>query len=189
MYHSDRPIDDLLSRLPAEGMARLLALGQPAVFRRGEHLLHAGEPCRYLYKVERGILRTYRCWGGDPANEITSGFSFPGDFDTSPSSFVMQQPSVESIQAVLDAEVVCFGYEELTQLRRGDPAVGELILYALADYMAATEQVLFDMRVLSARQRYDKLLAEHPDYVQQIPLKYLASFLNMKVETLSRVRR
>jgi CRP-like cAMP-binding protein len=189
MYHSETSIDDFLRQLPDEIAEGFLSLGHGLDLHRGTHILEQGQVCGHLYKVESGILRTYRRWGDDPEQEITSGFSFPGDFDTSPSSLILKAPSLENIQAVTDARVIQFDFDAISALRDQSPALNELIFFAFADYMAATEQVLFDMRVLSARQRYNKLLAEHPGYVQQIPLKYLASFLNMKVETLSRVRR
>ncbi len=52
-----------------------------------------------------------------------------------------------------------------------------------------SEKHLFSLLNFIAEERYNHLLKEYPDYIQNIPLQYLASFLGIKQETLSRVRQ
>lgn len=190
MYSSSEHIEKMIANLSPAVQDVFLNLGQTRQVKKNEYLIRAGDICKHLYIVESGLFRTYRViQKNDLPVEITSGFSFPGDFDTSPSSLVLKTPSPENIQALMDSEVIAFDFTDLDHLRHSTPQFNELIFLALMDYTAAIEEVLHDFRVLNASERYEKLLLKHPHYVQQIPLKYLASFLNMKEETLSRIRR
>ncbi|MDX1905462.1 MAG: Crp/Fnr family transcriptional regulator [Bacteroidia bacterium] len=189
MYSSTDSVQSFLRQLPDEVQAYILAHQTRRQVKRGEVLVQAGEICRTLYIVEKGMFRTYRRETfGEEEREITSGFSFPGDFETSPASLFMEQPSKESIEALADSEVVAFHFSQITELRRTSFAFNELIIYALADYMIATEDILYEIRVYPASVRYANLLKDHPDFIRQIPLKYLASYLGISVETMSRIR-
>ena len=190
MYNSSENIEKLIATLPQEIQKSLANLGETVTIRKNEYLLREGEFCKHLYIIEKGLFRTYRTIiKNEFPMDVTSGFSFPGDFDTSPSSLILKIPSRENIQALIDSVVVCFDFSKLETLQNSSSKFNELIYLALIDYTTAIEDVLFEFRVLSARERYEKLVKEHPDYVQKIPLKYLASFLNMKEETLSRIRK
>jgi CRP-like cAMP-binding protein len=190
MYNSSENIEKLIATLPQEIQESFANVGETVSIRKNEYLLREGERCKHLYLIEKGVFRTYRTIiKNELPVEVTSGFSFPGDFDTSPSSLILKIPSRENIQALIDSVVVRFDFSKLETLQNSNSKFNELIFLALIDYTTAIEDVLFEFRVLSARERYEKLVKEHPDYVQKIPLKYLASFLNMKEETLSRIRK
>ncbi|MDX1905458.1 MAG: hypothetical protein SF053_00380 [Bacteroidia bacterium] len=62
MYHSETSIDDFLRQLPDEVAQVFLSLGRERELPRGTHILEQGQVCGHLYKVESGILRTYRRW-------------------------------------------------------------------------------------------------------------------------------
>jgi len=79
--------------------------------------------------------------------------------------------------------------EDIRQLRQDYFAFDELMFLALADYTTALEERLFEQRTLTATQRYQKLISNHPQAIQDIPLKYLASYLAISVETMSRIRK
>jgi len=190
MYTFYDSIEKLIEALPREAQESFLEAGKLLSIKKGDFLLKIGEICHHLYVIKNGVFRTYRnLLKDDIIIEVTSGFSFPGDFDTSPSSLILKIPSYESIQAITKAEVFAIDFSKLDNLQNTYPAFNKLIFNALIDYSTAIETVLYDFRVLSARERYQKLLNENPDYISQIPLKYLASFLNMKEETLSRIRK
>lgn len=190
MYNSSEHLERLITALPKETQESFIELGERITLDKHTFLLREGELCKDLYIIEKGLFRTFRTIiKNDLPVEITSGFSFPGDFDTSPSSLILKMPSRENIQAITDSVVIRFDFHKLETLQNSNTKFNELMYFALMDYTTAIEGILFDFRVLTARERYEKLLHLHPEYVQQIPLKYLASFLNMKEETLSRVRR
>lgn len=190
MYYSATPLDNIITNLPIEVQNIFLSLGKRLSIKKNEYLLQEGQICQHLYIIEEGIFRTYRTiMKNEFPLEVISSFSFPNDFDTSPSSLILKIPAYENIQALTDAKVMAFDLSELHTLQNTYSEFNKLIFNALIDYIAALETVLFEFRVLSARERYEKLLNEHPNYIQQIPLKYLASFLNMREETLSRIRK
>lgn len=190
MHNSTENIEKIIALLPIETQSLFYSLGKKLTITKGDFLLKSGEICQNLFIVEQGVFRTYRNIRKDESIlEVTSGFSFPGDFETSPSSLILKIPSYENIQAITNGEVLAFNFFELEDIKSTCPEFNNLILNALVDYSTAIETILFDFRILSARERYEKLLTDHPEYVKLIPLKYLASFLNMTEETLSRIRK
>lgn len=91
MYSSSEHIEKMIANLPPAAQDVFLNLGQTRQVKKNEYLIRAGDICKHLYIVESGLFRTYRViQKNDLPVEITSGFSFPGDFDTSPISLVLK---------------------------------------------------------------------------------------------------
>lgn len=154
-------------------------------FKKGEHLLREGEVCRHSFQVVKGVARKYYLHDG---KELTTDFFFADDVALSMKSYVSQQPSDESIQAVDDTEVMLTSFEAFQRLKVQHPELLQLDLLLTEFYGIWLEQRLREFHTLSATQRYEKLLRDQPGWVQQIPLTYLASYLGISLETLSRIR-
>lgn len=153
--------------------------------KKGEHLIQAGEVCRYSYQITKGIVRKYYLNEG---KEITTDFFFADDLALSLKSYVYQQPSHEFIQAVEDAEVIVTSFEAFQKLKVQYAELVELDLLLTEYHALWLEQRLFEFHSMDATTRYNKLLKEQAHFVQHIPLTYLASYLGISLETLSRIR-
>lgn len=189
MYSSTKPIESLIQRLPQEQQDLFFSFGKERHFPTGEFLLREGSVCNDLFIVTSGIIRSFRTFQrGDTVLDVTSSFAFPGDFDTSPRSLIHKLPSLDALQAITPVTVIAFEYWNLNDAMASFQEYQALIFDALLDYLITLQAHLFEFKVLSAKERYEKLLNEHPEFVRDIPLKYLASYLNMKKETLSRIR-
>ena len=163
----------------------LLAFCRMRSYPKHSFLLHEGEVCQHLYFVESGVLRgaSYR-----DEQEVTVWFGLAEQLATSFSSFITKQPSRESIQVMTDATVVVIHHRELEAWYDQFPAAQRLGRKLTERYFIWLEQRSLSMQFESARQKYEHLLRTEPGVVSQVPLTYVASYLGITRETLSRVR-
>ncbi|HPH46369.1 MAG TPA: Crp/Fnr family transcriptional regulator, partial [Chryseolinea sp.] len=104
-------------------------------------------------------------------------------------SFLTQQPSTEYIIALEDAEVIELHYNDMQTLYEKVPSwqkYGRLIAEFL--YIKVTERaqsLLFD----SPEELYTRLMKERPKVIENMPQRYIASYLGIQPESLSRIRK
>ncbi|HWV65004.1 Crp/Fnr family transcriptional regulator [Chitinophaga sp.] len=162
------------------------AILQPVVFPAGEHLSEAGKTANAIYFIEEGIVRVYTIHNG---KEISMDFAFPGNFTTAYASFTTRQPAVVNLQAVTPVKGYACYYTDLQQLyhtSHQSERIGRLI--AEQQYLRKYNRELSFLQY-TAQERYTQLLEEHPEVVQHIPIKQIASYLGIEPESLSRIRK
>lgn len=159
---------------------------QPVSFCTGSFLAHAGRISSAIYFISAGIVRVFTV---HQDKEVSLDFAFAGQFSTAYASFITQQPSIVSLQAITPVSGFAFYYTDLQELYRKSHAAehtGRLL--AEYQYIRKYQRELAFLQY-TAKERYLQLLTEHPEVVQQIPVKYIASYLGIEPESLSRIRR
>lgn len=153
---------------------------------KDEVYLHEGETCRKVCLVTKGALRMYYNINGD---ERCKDFQFEGQFSGSLASMITQTPSKFSIAALEDttlSEINATDLDNLYNKYKAWERFGRLYITQNFLYKEKREaSLLFE----SSTTRYENLLSEQPEHIQRIPLKHLASYLGIKPESLSRIRR
>jgi CRP-like cAMP-binding protein len=158
----------------------------PVEFNNGGHLAHAGIISSTIYFITSGIVRVFT---KQPDKEICLDFAFAGQFTTSYASFITQTPSLVTLEAITPVSGFAFHYDELQVLYKSNHAAertGRLL--AEYQYLRKFQRELSFLQY-SAQERYVQLLEEHPQIIQQIPVKYIASYLGIEPESLSRIRK
>lgn len=149
-------------------------------------LLGAGQISSHLYFVVEGILRSfYAC----DDKEVTRWFCFAEHFATSYFSFVYRLPSEDTIMALTDTKLLVISYENLQYLSHQDSVWIDLNRHLLEYYYTNSLERIASFQTQSTLERYNYLLQEHPTIEEDVPLGYIASYLGMTQETLSRIRR
>jgi CRP-like cAMP-binding protein len=164
----------------------LLPLGKVKKFTKGDFIVLEGEQCDGLYFIQSGVFRTFR---EDSNSEYTTGFSFMGDFETSPFSLFYDTPCQESIQAITDAVALYISKKDALECAEKNPIVQRGYLLLMAAYIEILETRLHQHRSLTAEDRYLLLREQQPVEINKIPLSYIASFLGISKERLSRIRK
>jgi CRP/FNR family transcriptional regulator, anaerobic regulatory protein len=164
----------------------LLPYAKPKVIAKGTLIVEQDEICTKIFLVQKGIFRTYR---ETQKKEFTTGFSFSGDFDTSPFSFFYELPATETIEALTTAEVLIIHKEDFWQVSKNNPELQNGVYLMLAAYVETLENRLHQNRSLTAEARYLQLIQDQPEDVKKIPLNYIASYLGITSERLSRIRK
>ena len=149
-------------------------------------LLETGQISSHLYFVVEGILRSFYYAEN---KEVTRWFCFSEHFATSYFSFVYRRPSEDTIMLLTDAKLLAISYENLQYLSRQDTVWVDLNRHLLEYYYTNSLERIASFQTQSTVERYDHLLQAYPTIEDDIPLGYIASYLGMTQETLSRIRR
>lgn len=155
------------------------------VYRKGEIILDSGEICQNIILVGRGFLRQFYYKNG---KDITEHFSNEGSVVMCIESLFKQEPTSLLVEALEHSTVYFLPYKKLLSSCETSRELTNF-LRKILEYSLITSQIKADsLRFESARERYDRLLKNFPDVIKRAPLSYIASFLLMTPETLSRVR-
>ena len=150
-----------------------------------DFILRKGHVCCNIYFIKRGLLRSFHIKDG---REISSAFMKEGEVIVSVESFFNQSISKESIQALEDSFLFYLTFDELQLAYQNFPDFNSLGRILTEKYYQLSQQSLYSLRMQRASEKYQYLLDHSPNIVQRVPLKYIASYLSITEETLSRVR-
>lgn len=175
-----------IADLPAKDLDSFCAVATPLQYNKGQILLKEGETCRNIYFVQQGYLRSYHTRDG---LEINTGFHFEDSFATNLKSLRTELPSESFLAAAEPVLLFRFTSETMKDLyARCPPMVdfGKKLLEMLA---IEQEEQLNLFRLYSAEERFRYFEEKRPQILQRVPLSYLASYLGVARETLSRFRK
>ena len=153
--------------------------------KKGKILLHEKDICKNLWFLCDGLLRSYHNIGD---KEITSRIMYTGHIVISPGSFFTQTPATESIETLADCTLAKLSFTDLQGIYQKFPAFNYHTRLITEQYFYKQEQRLYMLRKHDASAKYNFFLENYADYLKDIPQKYIASFLNIAPETLSRTR-
>jgi CRP/FNR family transcriptional regulator, anaerobic regulatory protein len=164
----------------------LLPYGKLKKVVKGTFIVERGELCNKIFLIQEGIFRTYR---ETEETEYTTGFSFKGDFDTSPFAFWYELPATETIEAITEATVLVFEKQDFWEATKNDALLQNGVYLLLAGYIEILENRLHQNRSMTAEKRYLQLIETQPEEIKKISLGFIASFLGITKERLSRIRK
>lgn len=155
-------------------------------FKKKSIITNIGETERYLSYIEEGLTRFYI-----PKEEydFTIGFTFTNSFLSAYDSFLTQTPATYCLETLSDTTLWRLSYEDLQSIY-AETSIGNLI-----GRKAAEELYLFkahrEISLLNtnAKDRYLELFETRPELFRQIPLKYIASYIGITPQALSRIRK
>jgi CRP-like cAMP-binding protein len=151
-----------------------------------DFLLKEGHISDKIFFIESGLAR---CFYSQHEKEVCSWFMKEQDCIISVESFFQQKPSYENIQALEDTNTYDIDYNELQFIYQNFPEFNFIGRVLTEKYYALSEQRLYSLRMQNATERYHFLMEHYPELIQRVPAKYLASYLSIAEETLSRNKR
>jgi len=154
-------------------------------YSKGDYLLKAESICTKSYWVESGILRKFYFHSD---REVTTEFYVKDDLAISFDSYMLQKPSRENIQALTDVTVNVTDYASFQIQKAKHRQLLELDFLLTEYYALWLEEKVFELHTQNATQRYETLLKKSPHIIKQVQVTQIASYLNVSLETLSRIR-
>jgi CRP-like cAMP-binding protein len=152
---------------------------------KGKFLLKPGEICSHYYFIHTGVIRAFVTFGN---KDITTWINAEHQITTSIRGLSRSEPSHEYLQTLENCELVILHYDKMKELYQRFPETNTIARIILESYYGDAEQRSFICRIPNAEKRYRLFVASRPELLNRIPLKHIASFLCMTVETLSRLR-
>lgn len=157
----------------------------PLKFAKNEKILNEGETCEQIYWIVKGLVRQYYFKNG---KELTEYMATENTIVMSIESLFKERPSNQIIQALEPTVVYALPKKELEAVAMRSVNIQILYRKILEESLIISQQRADMLRFESAQDRYQKLVKSSPQLVLRAPLVYIASFLQMTPETLSRVR-
>ncbi|GAA4326879.1 Crp/Fnr family transcriptional regulator [Mucilaginibacter gynuensis] len=153
--------------------------------KKGEHFLNEGEVCRYAALIRKGLVRYYI---NNDGNDGTYYFGSEGDFMCDYESFLPQLPSNKNIQALEDTSLYIINRDGLQKLYKG-LSEGERFGRVVIEHVFVNVlQQLSSFYKDAPEQRYQRFMNSYADISQRVPQYYIASYVGIKPQSLSRIR-
>ena len=153
---------------------------------KNEILIDEGQVAREIVFTNKGYLRVFYNYDGE---EITRDITPLHSFATALPSFVSQTPSFEIISAITDCELITISKDNLECLYNRYQKWERLGRRIIEEMFVESQHRIYSFITETAETRYKRLLKQYPEMIQDVPLKYIAGFLGIKLQSLSRLRK
>jgi CRP-like cAMP-binding protein len=154
-------------------------------YEKNEMILKAGKVSNYTSWIIKGLTRSYHVRDGE---DITTKFLWDGACITSVYSYYSRKPGNETIVALEHTVLARLHYDHMQYLYKTHPAFNVIGRVITEHYLYMLELEVYNLRKQKAEDRYQFIVKHIPHLLQRVPLKYLATYLGINLETLSRIR-
>jgi len=148
-------------------------------------ITYAGEIENYMNFIDKGLVRKYYKKEND---EINTQISYEGHIIHAQESFHSRTPSEYQIETIEPVEMTSITYECLERIYSSSEKMQQLGRLVITVTMVLKDKWQSQLVKLSPRERFITFVTKHPELMQRVPQKYLASYLNIKPETFSRFK-
>lgn len=154
-------------------------------FDRRQQLLEPGEAEHYMNFVVKGLVRMYFYRG---KTEVITNIAKEGELVSSSASFLSGTPSHYFIETLEPTTLLSLTREDLEDVYRQSVRIERLGRLMITQFVMQKEEWEHECMRLDTRERFTRFVEKNPELIQRVPQKYLASYLNMKPETFSRLK-
>lgn len=147
----------------------------------------AGKVPVYHNFIVSGYMRNF--YVDDKGEEVTVDLNDGPRFFTSYYHFMNQTVSNENLHCITDCELLRITFNDALATAQTSTTQKDFTIRLFQKIQEENKERINDLATLTAEQRYLKLIHEKPNIIKNIPLKYISSYLGIKPESLSRIRR
>ncbi|WP_339787516.1 Crp/Fnr family transcriptional regulator [uncultured Imperialibacter sp.] len=155
-------------------------------YKKGTILLREGQIATECYFNIKGCVRHYYLSDGE---EKTTQFYTEEQSIASMNSYLNKVPANHYLECLEDTTLAVFGYEKEKELYRKHPKFESLCRLSMEDDFGKQQEMLANYIIQSPEERYLNLLETRPNLLNRVPQYHLASYLGVKPESLSRIRK
>ena len=156
------------------------------VYQKKDMIFEAGKVARELYFVSKGCVRLFYWVDGV---DKTAFFYTEGQFICAGESFNFGVPAMENYQAVEETELIVFTKSCIDALIKEIPRLEIIARTAVENELIKSQKVIASFVTQSPEARYQSLFDEQKELFQRVPQQYIASYLGVSPETLSRIKK
>ncbi len=159
----------------------------PKKIRKRQYLLQEGDVCKIIAFVEKGALRAYSV--DDKGDEHIIQFALEGWTISDLYSFMTGEPATYNIDALEDSELVMISKSAQEEILKRCPKYETYVRLQITGAYLAMQKRLTSIISLPLEERYNNFITLYPNIVQRVPQHMIASYMGLKPETLSRLRK
>lgn len=167
-------------------LEKILGCFKSKSIKKNEILLHTGSVCKDFYFIRSGCVRTF--FIDRNGHEKTRYVMLDHHIGTALTSFISQKPSFESLEALEDTELLAIHHADFYRLNAEMENWKNFYQRILEMAYAFQNKKIEQLTTLTAQQRYEHVLKESPVLLQRLSNRVLASYLDIREETLSRLK-
>jgi CRP-like cAMP-binding protein len=156
-------------------------------YKSGELLVCEGEKIDYVGFVLKGVVRKF--YQNHSRDGQTLYFSLEGSIIADIHSLLHNRPAIYCIQAVEDVELIVLQSCHIETLCERFPFLQQLSLRQIEKAYTRELEKLVISAASTAESRYRQMLVQQPDIIMRVPGHYIASYLGIRPESLSRIRK
>ena len=171
--------------IPKEAIEKALFFSRFKVYSKGELLARAGDKTTTAGMVLNGVIRSY--YVDKDGNDITQFFATEGSWCID-SGMVGYEEMPANWEAIEDTTVMLFDVKDMKALIMSDERLKTIWIEALEGAMRYKIYRENGFLVETATERYISFRKRYPQYAERIPLRYIATYLGITPESLSRIR-
>jgi len=157
----------------------------PVSYKKNKFLVSPVDRNKYLFLIVKGVVRGFI---KDGKTEITTWIAKENEVVGTIRNLWIEGDSEEYLQALEDVELIAIPHVLSDYLYENFPEANIVGRKMMELYYRSAEERAFLCRISSAEKRYKRFLVSFPDLINRVSLKYIASFLAVRLETLSRIR-
>lgn len=152
-----------------------------------DYFLQAGEISRAKAYLNKGCARNFVI--DEHGHEKIMSFAFEDWWLADFESYYNGTKGTHYIQMLEDSELFIISKESFQKMEDEIPKLKQWYTYKMTRSVGAVRKRIEDMKTLTPEERYLKLIKKQPQIFQRVPLQYIASYLNIEPQSLSRIRK
>ena len=155
-------------------------------YKKNEIIFQEGKVSDTIYFVEKGMVRLFYNING---NQKTAFFYPEGKFICAGESYTFQVPANENYQTLEEAEIIHLNRDVTEVLLQKIPKLEVIARIATEDELITCQKIIASFVCLSPEERYNELIENNGALFNRVPQNYIASYLGVSAETLSRIKK
>lgn len=155
-------------------------------FEKGEYFHKVDTVCNSFGYIKHGKIAHYYNLDG---KMMTRWISLPGTLITSFASFLNKSKSLDSLYCITSCEIEVTSRDQIFYLKEKFPEIQNLWTQSLEHEMVGYEHRVFQLITRDAERRYINFVNDYPEFIREVPQKYIASMLGIEPRHLSRIRK
>ncbi len=173
--------------IPRDIKKLMLSVVTISEIEKGYILVNEGNSCNELFFLTQGLLRSY--YVRNNGTEVTSSFILENEFFTNVKGFITDTKSTETFE-VLEKSTICrIKRTNYLELINTNPILNPINSYIINQHRIELEERIKMLQCLTAKEKYLFFESNYPKLIQRVQLSHVASFLGVRLETLSRIRK
>jgi len=174
-------------KISEEDFKEFLSLTKTITVKKNEFFINEGSTAKYIAFINTGVLYSYTI--NNKGDKHVMQIALENHWISDLFSFLTNEPSLFNVQAIETSEIILLSKENFEKACNTIPAFERFFRLLIQNAYVSSQRRISRIYGNSAEERYLKLIKTHPKIIQSVPQLYIASYLGIKPQSLSRIRK